>query len=144
MNASDFIGGNAEVWVSGKTYASGKIVLSPADRMQPYVRITAAGSGATDPSADSTNYAAFGGRSIKSIQRGTITLGASDTSKAATITAVNTGKSVLQHLGSKAGSDINISDFVAIELTSSTAITASRTSSSSSSASVNWQLTEWF
>lgn len=144
MNASDFIGGNAEVWVSGKTYASGKIVLSPADRMQPYVRITAAGSGATDPSADSTNYAAFGGRSIKSIQRGTIALGATDTSKAATITAVNTGKSVLQHLGSTTNNDVNNSDFVAIELTSSTAITASRNASLASSASVNWQLIEWF
>lgn len=144
MNVSDFIGGNAEVWVSGKTYASGKIVLSPADRMQPYVRITAAGSGATDPSADSTNYAEFGGRSIKSIQRGTIALGTSDTSKAATIAAVNTGKSVLQHLGSTTNNDANNSDFVAIELTSSTAITASRGASLSSSASVNWQLTEWF
>lgn len=144
MNASDFIGGNAEVWVSGKTYASGKIVLSPADRMQPYVRITAAGSGATDPSADSTNYAEFGGRSIKSIQRGTIALGVSDTSKAATITAVNTGKSVLQHLGSTTNNDVNNGDFVAIELTSSTAITASRNASLASSASVNWQLIEWF
>lgn len=143
MNASDFIGGNAEVWVSGKTYASGKIVLSPADRMQPYVRITAAGSGATDPSADSTNYAAFGGRSIKLIQRGTIALGPSDTSRAATITAVNTGKSVLQHLGITTSSNYNDSGLVAIELTSSTAITASRVVAYYS-ASVNWQLTEWF
>lgn len=143
MNASDFIGGNAEVWVSGKTYASGKIVLSPADRMQPYVRITAAGSGATDPSADSTNYAAFGGRSIKLIQRGTIALGPSDTSRAATITAVNTGKSVLQHLGITTNSNSNDSGLVAIKLTSSTAITASR-GASGTLASIDWQLTEWF
>lgn len=42
------------LWVSGRTYAVGFVVRSPTN-MQPYVR-TAAGAGATDPSADAANW----------------------------------------------------------------------------------------
>jgi hypothetical protein len=48
----------AVVWVSGATVALGATVLSPADLYRPYRRITATGSGATDPKNDSTNYTA--------------------------------------------------------------------------------------
>jgi len=46
---------NAEKWVSLTTYAAGKVVWSPAN-WQTYRR-KIAGAGATDPSADTTNWA---------------------------------------------------------------------------------------
>jgi len=45
---------NASAWVSGTTYALGDVVYSPVD-YQSYRRIVA-GAGATDPSADATNW----------------------------------------------------------------------------------------
>jgi len=46
---------NIVKWVSGTTYANGAVVWSPINGLG-YRRITASGSGTTDPSADSTNY----------------------------------------------------------------------------------------
>lgn len=46
---------NAQVWVSGTTYAVGDVRYSPVD-YQSYRRKTA-GAGTTDPSSDSTNWA---------------------------------------------------------------------------------------
>lgn len=97
--ASDFIGGAAKIWTSGVTYKQGAIVLSPASNYQAYVRITAAGSGATDPASDTTNYRPFGARAIKSIQRGTVTVVGGTAQGNATITSVDTAKSVLEYLG---------------------------------------------
>lgn len=100
MNSlSQFFGGSATIWASGAVYQQGKIVLSPADNYQQYVRVTAAGSGATDPSSDSTNYKPFGARAIKSIQRGTVTVVGGTAVGNATITAVNTAKSIVEYLG---------------------------------------------
>lgn len=46
---------NITKWVSGTTYAQGSVVWSPINGLG-YRRITASGSGTTDPSSDSTNY----------------------------------------------------------------------------------------
>lgn len=137
-----FTGGKARAWDSGATVQQGEVVLSPADNYQPYVRKAATGSGATDPSADAANYAPIGGRAIKSIQRGTIALGVA-TSATATVTAVNVNKAELQSLGASVTGDVNNASFIALALTNSTTVTASRASGASAS-SVNWQLIEWY
>ena len=90
---SDFVGGSAPLWVTGSTYSIGKIVISPAD-FSGYIRKTA-GAGATDPSADATNWQPFGERAIKLIQRGTV----AGTVTSVTITAVNMAKAELRNLG---------------------------------------------
>ena len=46
---------NITKWVSGTTYAQGAVVWSPGNGLG-YRRITAAGSGTTDPALDTTNY----------------------------------------------------------------------------------------
>lgn len=46
---------NITKWVSGTTYANGAVVWSPINGLA-YRRITASGSGTTDPSADTANY----------------------------------------------------------------------------------------
>ena len=46
---------NITKWVSGTTYAGGAVVWSPINGLG-YRRITANGSGTTDPSLDTTNY----------------------------------------------------------------------------------------
>lgn len=46
---------NITKWVSGTTYAQGAVVWSPINGLG-YRRITASGSGTTDPSLDTTNY----------------------------------------------------------------------------------------
>jgi len=46
---------NIVKWVSETTYANGAVVWSPINGLG-YRRITASGSGTTDPSADTTNY----------------------------------------------------------------------------------------
>jgi hypothetical protein len=47
-------------WVSGTTYANGAAVYSPSNYLT-YRRITASGSGTTDPSADATNWTPVSG-----------------------------------------------------------------------------------
>jgi len=46
---------NITKWVSGTTYTQGAVVWSPVNGLG-YRRITASGSGTTDPSSDTTNY----------------------------------------------------------------------------------------
>lgn len=50
----------ASIWVSGTTYAIGDVRWSPVSRLS-YRRITA-GAGTTDPSLDTTNWAALSAR----------------------------------------------------------------------------------
>lgn len=57
---------NVAKWVSGTTYQNGAAVWSPANG-QTYRRITAAGSGTTDPSLDTVNYAPVVGMTIQSV-----------------------------------------------------------------------------
>lgn len=47
---------NAPLWVSGASVAQYSTVLSPLDSLRAYRRITATGSGTTDPKNDPTNY----------------------------------------------------------------------------------------
>ena len=69
MNLSDLFGGEAPVWVSGRTYAVGQVVRSPANWYFRYVRVNA-GAGTTDPYSDTGNWRPDGARPIKATQRG--------------------------------------------------------------------------
>lgn len=136
--ASDFLGGaTPKVWVSGTTYAAGKVVWSPTD-YQYYMR-KGTGGGTTDPASDTTNWQPTGDRAIKSIQRGTISL-ASVTSNTATISSVNTAKTELRALGFRSGS-ADMTGAPHIVLTNSTTITATMNSSGTTTI-VSWELTE--
>lgn len=79
-------------WVSGTTYGADTIVWSPANFLM-YVR-TVAGSGTTDPSADSTNWALWGPTKRKQLQYVNVTwVGGSGSALAdGTITAVVAAK----------------------------------------------------
>lgn len=92
-------GGRPQPWVSGQGYTYGAVVLSPADNMQAYVRITAMGGGAIDPSADTTNYRPYGARAIKSIQRGVSAVPSAAASVDITIAAVNVSRASVSYLG---------------------------------------------
>lgn len=82
-----------------------------------------------------------GGTTIKGIQRGVINFGASDTVQTATITSVTTGKTELRHMGSTGGAFDTGN--VRLTLTNATTVTATRQSSSGTTAVVSWELTEW-
>lgn len=72
-NLSQFFpSGSPKVWVSGTTYGTGNVVLSPAANYHPYVRITG-GAGTTDPALDGTNYRAYGRRPVRAIFGGDLT-----------------------------------------------------------------------
>ena len=64
--------------------------------------------------------------SIKAIYRGTITIAAASGSNTATITAVNTSKSILVNLGSHTTGAADLPAACRLELTNSTTITASK------------------
>ena len=139
-DASTFIGGSApKVWVSGTTYAAGKVVWSPTDYQ--YFMRKGAGGGTTDPASDTTNWQPTGGRAIKSIQRGVIALSGSFATATATITAVVTAKTELRLLGYSAPGGDNV-QAPRIVLTNTTTITATKGSSSGSADDVSWELTE--
>lgn len=149
MSAAAYFGGSSDpvYWVSGTSYAEGKIIRSPSDH-QLYTRIVA-GAGATDPSADSTNWRPEGMRAIKSIQRGTITTttsGSSPTTGSATISAVNTAKTELRFLGSNTNGAGNMSDSsYRIALTNSTTVTATAAAGNDGiTQNVSWELTEYY
>ncbi|WP_290906236.1 hypothetical protein [Aquabacterium sp.] len=139
---STVLGGNPPLWVSGRTYGQWQIVRSPAD-YQLYVRITAAGSGATDPSADAVNYLPAGGRAPKSNQRGTITIASGAASATATVTAVVTGKSRLRRLGYTFNGAGDQQVVPRLALTNTTTITATRNGTTGDTV-VSWELTEYF
>lgn len=88
----------------------------------------------------------FFGGSIKSIQRGTITL-TSAASATATITSVDTSKSELRFLGetmnAAASTSALATNMARLALTNSTTITATRVSVAADTTIVSWELTEW-
>lgn len=144
-NLSQFAaGGDPQYWVSGTTYALGKTVRSPTDH-QRYVRVVA-GAGTADPAIDTTNWRPDGGRAIKSIQRGQITIPQAGIplTAMATISAVNTAKSDLTLLGWS----VNCGSILAaplLELTNSTTITVTRVSAGVPDATTAaWQLVEYY
>ena len=85
-----------------------------------------------------SSFSQFGGGSIKSIQRGVITT-ASAQSSTATVSAVNTAKAVLTHLGAS----ISVAnESTHLTLTNATTITATRVSVNSGATQTAWQLVE--
>ena len=133
--------GKTPIWVSGRTYQVGQVVQSPGDNYQQYVRAVA-GAGTTDPSADSTNWMPYGGRAIKSIQRGVITLANGASTGTATISAVVTGKSRLTWLGGLGNVYGGEPGIPRLTLTNSTTITATNRGNAASPIDVAWQLEE--
>lgn len=88
-------------------------------------------------------FTQFAPNSIKSIQRGVISITNGNTSNTATITSVDTTKSLLNYLGGNASSG-NASDAAArIVLTDATTITANRTGSNNS-ASFGYEIVEYY
>ena len=101
------------------------------------------------------------GSAIKSIQRGTIQLSTSETSKTATISSVNTSKTMLNFLGSHAPGRIYVfweptsqdyrlaaaetgHHFVTLQLTSSTQITVTRAESNNTNITVSYEVIEYY
>lgn len=146
MSAAAYFGGSSDpvYWVSGTSYAQGKIIRSPSDH-QLYTRIVA-GAGATDPSADATNWRPEGMRAIKSIQRGTLSISGTNNAATATISSVNPAKTELRFLGVNPLTPTPINEgMVYIVLTNSTTITAARQDGGNSNTPiVSWELTEYF
>lgn len=137
---SQFANSDPIYWVSGTTYARGRVVRSPSDE-QTYVRIVA-GAGTTDPSSDTTNWRPDVARAIKSIQRGTVSA-SSGAGTAVTITAVNTAKTELRQLGGGSMNGAGQPVFGRISLTNSTTITAIA-SDATASPPTSWELTEFY
>lgn len=142
-NLSQFFSGGPRVWVSGTTYAIGNIVLSPADNYQQYVRITN-GAGTTDPASDTTNYRPYGGRAIKSIQRGESTMAAATLD--VTVSSVNTAKAELHFCGySIGGATSDLARYEPImSLTSATNIRFEIGGTFAIAATISWQLVEFY
>ena len=93
----------------------------------------------------------FSGGGIKSIQRGTISTNASTLTATATITAVNTAKTILNYCGCASGrhyqnATYDISIMARIALTSSTQITASTNIGTATGAlpTVSYEVIEYF
>lgn len=100
VNASNAViaATNIVKWVSGTIYANGTVVWSPINGLA-YRRITASGSGTTDPSADPTNYAQVNGtgdvstsgtQTINGAKTFSSTITGSISGNAATATTANT------------------------------------------------------
>ena len=143
MNLDSLLGGTAPLWASGETYDQYQVVKSPAASGALYIRTTSAGSGATDPASDTTNYRPFGARAIKSIQRGTISI-TSATSATATITAVDTAKTELRWQGYTVNNTGTHQHVPRITLTNTTTITATRDSSVADTTIVGFEITEYY
>ena len=143
-NLSQFAaGGDPQYWVSGTTYALGKTVRSPIDH-QRYVRVVA-GAGTTDPANDATNWRPDGGRAIKSVQRGTVTVANGTGTGSVTISSVNTAKAELRFLGGT-GQDAATGNYLVspkISLTNSTTVSESN-ASNTNYGQISWELTEYY
>lgn len=82
------------------------------------------------------------GTAIKSIQRGTIAITSTNQTNTATITSVDTAKSILIHLGQKSGGS-DSSQVAYLELTDATTVTASR-EGTSSTLTVSYEVVEYY
>lgn len=85
----------------------------------------------------------FAGGAIKSLQRGTISLGAAAASATATVTTVDTTKSLLTMLGVNTICTDVASGVAEITLTNATTITANR-GATTNLTTVRWQLVEYY
>lgn len=109
------------LWISGGSYTIGQQVISPTDYCA-YVRKTN-GTGATDPSSDTTNWQPSGARARKSLQRITIVVAANTSSNTGAISSVNTAKTTIKILGGNNGVNDRAVN-CRVELTDSTTVTA--------------------
>ena len=109
------------LWISGGSYTIGQQVISPTDYCA-YVRKTN-GTGATDPSSDTTNWQPSGARARKSLQRITIVVAANTHSNTGTISSVNTAKTTIKILGGNNGVNDKAVN-CRVELTNATTVTA--------------------
>ena len=109
------------LWISGGSYTIGQQVISPTDYCA-YVRKTD-GTGATDPSSDTTNWQPSGARARKSLQRITIVVAANTHSNTGTISSVNTAKTTIKILGGNNGVNDKAVN-CRVELTNATTVTA--------------------
>lgn len=142
LNLEEIRRGGPPSWVSGRNYQAGQCVRSTSDH-QRYVRITN-GAGAVDPATDTTNWRPDGGRAIKSIQRGVITMG-SGVPGTATISAVNPSKSELRYLGTTTQySSVDVQYWlVRVYLLNATTVAATAVQNGWAT-SVGWELTEYY
>ena len=140
---SDF-GGEAPVWVSGRTYAVGQVVRDPMDWYFRYVRVTG-GAGTTNPINDPGSWRPDGGRPIKSIQRGVFSIPNGTSTVSVTISAVHVSRSELRYLG---GSGMDESGApvgsTMLSLTNSTTLTSSSTNGYVYNHAISWELTEYY
>lgn len=81
---------------------------------------------------------------LKSVQRGTITITNGSTSNTATITSVSTANAVV-HLMGYSGNDTSnaVADFVRVDLTNATTVTARRDSGTTGSATAAYEVIEF-
>lgn len=144
--------GSVQKWVSGTTYALDDLAWSPISYLT-YIR-KVAGAGATDPSADGTNWEIFGPSKIRRIRRGTITIVGNTTTGTGIGTAtlsptVDTTKTELRFLGYssniQSGVDGNVRYHIRIELTNSSTITATRSNATVlGDGIVSYEVVEWW
>lgn len=132
-----FGGGAVPLWVSGTTYAQGRVTISPTD-WQTYVR-KVAGAGSTDPASDATNWVPCGGRAIKSTQRGLTAVATANVYVA--IAAVNPAKTELRFLGSTSNT-ADTTGLGSVSLFSPSLILVSKGASAVTETEVSWELTE--
>lgn len=131
-------------WVSGNSYALDADVWSAVDG-QLYRRIVA-GAGATDPSADATNWKRIAASGVKSVQRVDVIVGTGATVATASITAVNTAKATIQIIGKvSTGTTFNLQQHEFIpDFSASNTVRVTRFATSADSITVGVQVVEWY
>lgn len=89
----------------------------------------------------------FSGGGVKSVQRGTITIGGNfpttETSKTQTISAVDTSKSITNYLGSSTSANV-VGMVARLSLTNSTTITATRAINDYIATIVSYEVIEYY
>lgn len=80
---------------------------------------------------------------VRSIQRGTIAIANPSTSNTATITSVDTAKSIVNNLGWTTSSGGSV-DFARVALTNSTTVTANATPTSTVTTTVSYEVIEFY
>lgn len=137
-------GAGVRKWVADTTYGLDAVVWSPINKLT-YVRLVA-GAGATDPSADDTNWALLGPSRRKGhVQRGTVLIaGGAGISATYTISAVNPAKARLRYGGFTVSGGTNIGDStgVRLTLTNATTVTATREDTSLHDTRVSFEVEE--
>ena len=85
----------------------------------------------------------FSGGGVKSVQRGTITVSGTSQTNTATITAVDTSKSMISFTGFSGGAMSTYDNWPRLFLTNSTTVTATR-NGSSFSVVVSYEVIEFY